>query len=81
MGDERRGHRRQENKYTIHCIRREEFHTYRMNGEQETLKITFAAIITVAVVCRLRLAYTLRGEIQTPTASNTIKELRLFYVC
>lgn len=52
-----------------------------MSGGQETLKITFAFIMTVSVVCRLRLPYTPRGEIQPPTASNTIKELRLFYVC
>lgn len=72
---------REQQVHNPQSICQEEFHTYKINGGQETLKITFAAIITVAVVCRLRLQYTLRGEIQTPTASNTIKELRLFYVC
>lgn len=79
MGDEQRGLWRQENKYTIHTASVGK--SFIPTGAQETLKTTFAAIITVAVVCRLRLPYTLRGEIQTPTASNTIKELRLFYVC
>lgn len=61
-GDERHRHRRlEENKGRLRQASVGKApRTYRIDGEQEALKLTFAAVITVALVCRVRLQDTER---------------------